>query len=852
MRLLNAHTLEIKKFPDNDIPSYAILSHTWQDGEEVSFQDLHRPETVTKVGYQKIKQFCRLAITYDYTWVWVDTCCIDKTSREELSESINSMFKWYERSAVCFAYLADVSAKAEARLPLFANSRWFTRGWTLQELLAPQILYFVGSDWKIFGTRDSLAEHISVITGIGRRYLTSRAAELHYRTSDELFHDRFRGHLERKLNIRETTVAEKLSWAAPRQTTREEDIAYCLLGLCAVNMPLIYGEGAAAFLRLQETIIRHRFDPTILTWNAIDPSSQGKRILRPKNPIRASKWRSVGKALLGLESPWSYRNGDEYRPLNYTYPGILAPSPICFSGCDQYANLQVDLDWDMTSRGLSISLPTSKNRDPCMLLPCYKKDDPWHLVGIFLSGFNEESFDRAIASVEFIDRQNWQIWLKRRLLLSTYAPVWNSIRESYLQSIRIYVDEKLQCLDVAVSSGVYKLPDGMGCEWSNRRPNQPLFRLLIRSRMTEKTYTIVVAAAMIPEGQLRILLPESMHVRFHYSVHDTEQATGLGPVDWDNWERIKMSSRNSKGPEPLLVTIQQVASARTPEYLLSVSDVQRTITEEVQDSIALRRKYQENVSILRKAREELLQGISLLPSTLEAHLSSPMQRFLFDLLFLAVLSFLSISMAWLSGLLSEQIQCNLWCIFLCSRIYKTIAWAGLVHVLTYRALPTVCYLMPEMSNAIARYRSWIATMFIVPAFSDMILLPGSNPWATSVAFVALSFFLTVQGVTGYRVILFSVFVGFFSSFATALLAVPSVSTEMMVFIVGATELWIITGNDYDCVWFTVLWWYSSAYILLPRRYTEQLDCKLNPFALLMEDGIRRYQLSIYGQQLYGQ
>ncbi|KAJ2981188.1 hypothetical protein NUW58_g6747 [Xylaria curta] len=550
MRLLNAQTLKFEEYSDTKAPPYAILSHTWQ-AEEVSLQDFYRPDAATTAGYQKIKRFCQLAITSGLTYVWVDTCCIDKTSSAELSEAINSMFRWYEKSAICFAYLADVSAETESLSPLLTNSCWFTRGWTLQELLAPRVVLFIGSNWKVFGNRDSLAYQISAITGIGNRYLTTRAAEAHYRTSDEPYYDDYGGHLERLSHIREATVAEKLSWAATRQTTREEDVAYCLLGLCAVNMPLLYGEGPAAFLRLQEAIIRQKFDPTLLAWNVVINDSRGRRVLRPENPVASSKWRSVGKALFGLESPWSHRNGDEFRSLNFLCPGILAPSPICFSGCDQYVNLQATLDWDLTSRGLSISLPTSKNTNPCMLLPCHKRDDPWSLVAIPLIGFNDEFFDRAAAPVEFIDRQKWQIWLPRRLLLSTYAPMWNRIRQSNLETIRIYVDAKLQCLDLVASREVYRLSDGMG------------------SQETDKTYTVDVEATVIPSSQLRVLLPESMHVRFNHSVRSAGQATGLAPVDWDNWERVEMP-KNINEPEPLLVTIRQVTSTQAPEYLLRI------------------------------------------------------------------------------------------------------------------------------------------------------------------------------------------------------------------------------------------------------------------------------------------
>ncbi|KAI0503020.1 heterokaryon incompatibility protein-domain-containing protein [Xylaria bambusicola] len=402
MRLLNAHTLEFKKVSDNKVPKYAILSHTWLDEEdEVSFHEFNQPDAIKKPGYQKIESFCELAIASGYSYVWIDTCCIDKASSAELSEAINSMFRWYERSAVCFAYLPDVSEASEHLLAEFEYSRWFTRGWTLQELLAPKLVLFVGANWKVFGNRDSLAYPISSITRIESRYLTSRAAELHYRASDKPYYDAGEGHFERMDKIHAATVAEKLSWAATRETTRSEDIAYCLLGLCEVNMPLLYGEGSNAFLRLQEAIIRQKFDPTLFAWNVVIENEEGQRTLRPEKPVPSSKWKSAGKVLLGIDNPWRHRNGDEFRLLNFTCPKILAPSPLCFSGCTDYINMQVSLDWDLTSRGFSISLPASMNTNPCMLLPCHRKDDPWHLIGIPLDSYPGGLFDRAAAPIDY-------------------------------------------------------------------------------------------------------------------------------------------------------------------------------------------------------------------------------------------------------------------------------------------------------------------------------------------------------------------------------------------------------------------------------------------------------------------
>ncbi|KAF9873305.1 hypothetical protein CkaCkLH20_09118 [Colletotrichum karsti] len=253
MRLINTTSLEIVEFFDNDIPKYAILSHTWGDGDtEVSFSDFRRGDPLTKAkpGYQKIENACKEASKRSLHYVWVDTCCIDKTSSAELSEAINSMFQWYEEAEICFAYLADATS-ATALEPSGA-SRWFTRGWTLQELLAPSKLEFFDEDWGFIANRQDAAEAISLTTGIDQVFLT----------------DTYVGS-RRKL-LASASGATKMSWAAARKTKRKEDIAYCLLGIFDVNMPLIYGEGMRAFTRLQQEILRSSFDPTLLAWNRAD------------------------------------------------------------------------------------------------------------------------------------------------------------------------------------------------------------------------------------------------------------------------------------------------------------------------------------------------------------------------------------------------------------------------------------------------------------------------------------------------------------------------------------------------------------------------------------------------------
>ncbi|KAG7115202.1 Vegetative incompatibility protein HET-E-1 like [Verticillium longisporum] len=244
MRLINVRTKEITLFYGHDTPPYAILSHTWAGDNEVSHQEWTAPLRPTfKPGYRKIMAACWQAEQDGLDYLWVDTNCIDKTSSAELSEAINSMFAWYEASAVCYAYLSDVDElKRKGPTLELRASRWFTRGWTLQELLAPPKLTFFNRHWKDIGTRQELRFPISTITGIDVTYLGQ---------SQKIF---------------SASVAARLSWAAKRETTRVEDMAYCLLGIFDIHLPLIYGEGSKAFLRLQEEIIKNSDDQTIFCW----------------------------------------------------------------------------------------------------------------------------------------------------------------------------------------------------------------------------------------------------------------------------------------------------------------------------------------------------------------------------------------------------------------------------------------------------------------------------------------------------------------------------------------------------------------------------------------------------------
>jgi hypothetical protein len=213
-----------------DIPQYAILSHTWgASNEEVTFRDLTEGTGKRKAGYRKLT-FCRKQTAKDnLQYFWVDTCCIDKSSSAELAEAINSMFRWYKEAAKCYVYLSDITTAERTWEPAFRNCRWFTRGWTIQELLAPTSVEFFSREGRHLGDKTSLEQQIHEITGIAIPAL-------------------------RGAPLSDFSINERLLWAKSRQTTREEDKAYSLLGIFSVCMPLLYGEGEErAFKRLEES-----------------------------------------------------------------------------------------------------------------------------------------------------------------------------------------------------------------------------------------------------------------------------------------------------------------------------------------------------------------------------------------------------------------------------------------------------------------------------------------------------------------------------------------------------------------------------------------------------------------------
>ena len=241
MRLLKREPngeLVLTQHNDRNVPLYAILAHTWGE-EEVTFQDVEAGTGKSKAGWEKI-DFCAAQAAADgLQYFWVDTCCINKKNAVELAQGMNSMFSWYQRAEKCYVFLSDVSV-VELKTPdesaqdvweqAFRGSRWFNRGWTLQELLAPKSVEFFSKGRKRLGDKHSLERQIQQITGITAKALQGSP-------------------------LNEFSVDEKIRWAERRDTTKEEDQAYCLLGMFDISMPLIYGEGKEnALSRLREEI----------------------------------------------------------------------------------------------------------------------------------------------------------------------------------------------------------------------------------------------------------------------------------------------------------------------------------------------------------------------------------------------------------------------------------------------------------------------------------------------------------------------------------------------------------------------------------------------------------------------
>ncbi|KLO81079.1 beta transducin-like protein [Fusarium fujikuroi] len=280
-------------------------------------------------GYTKIKQACALALENGYGYAWVDTCCIDKTSSAELSEAINSMMSWYERSEICYTYLADVQPGTNIHEPESSFAK----------------------------IRNDIVDLITQITGIDQTYLSAPPTSTDCR-------------LQSRLHV--ASIAEKMSWASKHKTTRIEDTAYCLLGIFGINMPLLYGEGTNAFLRLQEEIMKRSDDQTILAW------------------------------YLPEDAP------DE--------SGVLTTSLAAFANCKDFIPCDVGMPtppFQVTNKGLRMKLPVSSDgfKDGRYgLLQCRTKQDPTTMIAIPLDNSRNNLYVRSKRPLSILSYQYWRTW----------------------------------------------------------------------------------------------------------------------------------------------------------------------------------------------------------------------------------------------------------------------------------------------------------------------------------------------------------------------------------------------------------------------------------------------------------
>ncbi|KAM7183187.1 NACHT domain containing protein [Rhypophila sp. PSN 637] len=255
------------------IPHYAILSHTWGD-EEVLLRDLADGTAKNKAGYAKI-QFCGEQAERDgLRYFWVDTCCIDKSDAGQLQHALNSMFQWYRNAAKCYVYLTEVSRRkrdGSSKWDLnLQGCRWFTRGWTLQELIAPAIVEFFSKDGEHLGDKKSLEKEIHNITGIPQRALQGSP-------------------------LSDFSVAERMKWIEKRNTKYEEDKAYSLFGIFDVHIPVLYGEGGQKALKRLRDKIHEDYLCLAKLWSADprDPRHEKERIELAKGGLLADAYRWV-------------------------------------------------------------------------------------------------------------------------------------------------------------------------------------------------------------------------------------------------------------------------------------------------------------------------------------------------------------------------------------------------------------------------------------------------------------------------------------------------------------------------------------------------------------------------------
>lgn len=310
MRLVKTNTPKprLEDFTDQaSRPPYAIVSHRWQQ-PEVTYHDLQKTDFSSDAegkrrSWNKLMNARRVAYGLGFSYIWLDSCCVDQKSSAELTESINSMYAWYEEAEVCLAYLADDHSLNRHS---FARSEWHKRGWTLQELIAPTEVLFYLSDWSLRGYRSEMADEISAATRIDANVLQRQPW----------------------FTLSDYSAAKILAWAAGRRTSKPEDRAYSLFGLFGVNLPVLYGEGETkAFWRLQMEIFRCTSDHSLFVWEVpltMATSEEGRYDLFSTRP-----------------------QGNAVGLTNYD---LLAPSIECFRKSAVFSKSSYEWHFSMNSR----------------------------------------------------------------------------------------------------------------------------------------------------------------------------------------------------------------------------------------------------------------------------------------------------------------------------------------------------------------------------------------------------------------------------------------------------------------------------------------------------------------------
>ncbi|KJX96484.1 hypothetical protein TI39_contig622g00004 [Zymoseptoria brevis] len=434
MRLLHAGTLSFHPLESfRTLPRYAILSHAWRD-DEVTYQEMRdRPDRIcAKQGFTKITAFAERALANEFQFVWVDTCCIDKTSSAELSEAINSMFRLYREASICYVYLDDVpsftgDAAWDAALQA---SRWFTRGWTLQELIAPRELEFYATDWTCVGTKRDLGKAITARTGIPPSVMED-------------------------CDFSKCSIAQRMSWAAGRSTSRREDAAYCLMGLFDVNMPMLYGEGNGAFLRLQQEIIKNSDDMSIFAW--VDTSS-----------------------------PFS------------AYHGLLAHSPSHFAQCGdiKFVRGKSNEPYHITNKGIRLHLALEGRdcsaQELVARLPGVFKE---HVeLGIFLQKVGEEQYARVEAS---------------QLAYAMHAQIKKSLTPCFVRQnifMEIGSHSRAAGIRLSIDANVFEIVDVQPCKHWNLDERFYTFEPHFAQRETPAAVMFTLKAARTGASGIQIIV----------------------------------------------------------------------------------------------------------------------------------------------------------------------------------------------------------------------------------------------------------------------------------------------------------------------------------------------------------